>query len=66
MGSLSVASPRKFGPVNLPLATACAKIEACESFEDAAVWLDKPELRAVLSHPTLLRRVLEMPRGKQE
>ena len=65
LGSLSLASPRKFGPVHVPLATARAKVEECESFEDAAAWLDKSELHAVLSHPTLLRRVLEMPRGRQ-
>lgn len=66
LGSLSLASPRKFGPVHVPLATARAKIEECESFEDAAAWLDKPELRAVLSHPMLLQRLLEMPHGRQE
>lgn len=64
--SLSLASPRKFGPVDVPLATARTKVEACESFEDAAAWLDKAELRAVLSHPTLLRRILEMPRARQD
>lgn len=60
MGSLSLASPRKFGPIHVPLATARAKIEECESFADAAAWLDKSELRAVLSHPTLLQKILEM------
>lgn len=66
LASLSLASPRKFGPVHVPLATARAKVEECESFEDAAAWLDKSELRAVLSHPTLLQNILEMPRGRQE
>jgi membrane glycosyltransferase len=65
LGSLSVASPRKLGPVQVPLATARAKIEQCENFEDATTWLDKAELRAVLGDPTLLKRVLEMPRTSQ-
>lgn len=60
MESLSLASLRKFGSVHVPLATARAKIEECESLADAAAWLDKSELRAVLSHPTLLRKILEM------
>lgn len=64
--SLSLASPRKFGPVHVPLATARTKIEECKSFEDAAAWLDKAELRAVLGHPTLLQRILEMPRVRQD
>jgi membrane glycosyltransferase len=65
LGSLSLAGPRKFGPVHVPLATARAKVDECETFEDAATWLDKSELRAVLSHPTLLKKILELPRGRQ-
>lgn len=66
MESLSPASPSKFGPVHVPLATARAKVEACESFEDVAAWLDKPELRAALGHPALLQKILQMPRGRRE
>jgi len=66
MSSLSLARPRRFAPVNVALATARAKIEECENFEDAAAWLDRSELRAVLSHPALLKRLLEMPRSSQE
>ncbi|OJU30430.1 MAG: glucan biosynthesis glucosyltransferase H [Nitrobacter sp. 62-13] len=65
LGSLAVASPRKLGPVQVPLATARAKVEQCENFEDATTWLDKAELRAVLGDPTLLKRVLEMPPSSQ-
>ncbi|MGY4511404.1 glucans biosynthesis glucosyltransferase MdoH [Bradyrhizobium sp. USDA 3650] len=60
--SLSPTNRRRFGPVDVPLATACAKVEECETFEDVAVWLDKAELRAVLGNPTLLQKVIEMPR----
>ncbi|MCP3371327.1 glucans biosynthesis glucosyltransferase MdoH [Bradyrhizobium cajani] len=63
LGSLPVAGPRKFGSVDVPLATATIKLEECESLEDAAAWLDKPELRAVLGHPTLLQQVLHTPRA---
>ncbi|MCK1543609.1 glucans biosynthesis glucosyltransferase MdoH [Bradyrhizobium sp. 179] len=67
LGSLSLVKPRKFGAVEVPLATATIKLEECQTFEDAAAWLDKSELRAVLGHPTLLQRVLEMPRaGRNE
>ncbi|MBR1090712.1 glucans biosynthesis glucosyltransferase MdoH [Bradyrhizobium manausense] len=65
LDSLPLASPRRFGAINVHLATATAKVAECESLEDAATWLDKRELLAVLGHPTLLRRVLEMPPGKQ-
>jgi membrane glycosyltransferase len=65
LSSLSLPSSRKFGPVQVPLATARAKVEDCENFEDAAAWLDKAELRAVLGDPTLLKRVLDMPRSSQ-
>lgn len=65
LSSLSPARLRRFDPVNVPLATARAKLDECENFEDAAAWLDKSELRAVLGHPTLLKRVLELPPGRQ-
>jgi membrane glycosyltransferase len=66
LGSLSPAKPRRFGSVDVPLATATAKVEQCENLDDVAAWLDKPELRAVLEHPMLLKRVLELPPGSQE
>lgn len=65
LDSLGVAGPRKFGRINVPLATATAKIEQCHTLEDAVSWLDRAELHAVLGHPTLLRRVLDIP-AKQE
>ncbi len=66
LGSLSLPGPRRFGPVDVPLATATVKIEECESLEDAAAWLDKSELRAVLGHPALLKKVLALPPNEQE
>jgi len=63
LGSLPPASPRKFGPVDVPLATATAKVEQCDSLEDAAAWLVRSELHAVLGHPGLLKQVLELPPG---
>ncbi|WP_407112499.1 glucans biosynthesis glucosyltransferase MdoH [Bradyrhizobium sp. LMG 9283] len=66
LGSLSLPSPRRFGPVDVPLATATVKVGACETLEDAVAWLDKSELRAILGHPALLERVLALPPGRQE
>ncbi|MGY3036393.1 membrane glycosyltransferase [Bradyrhizobium sp. USDA 4354] len=64
LGSLSLPNPRRFGPVDVPLATATVKVGGCETLEDAAAWLDKSELRAVLGHPALLERVLALPPGR--
>jgi membrane glycosyltransferase len=61
LGSQSLASPRRFGPIDVSLATASAKVEQCESLDDVVVWLDKREIRAVLEHPTLLKRILALP-----
>ena len=63
--SLSPPRPPRFGPVNVPLATATAKVEECESLEDADAWLDRSELHALLGHPSLLARVLRLPPGRQ-
>jgi membrane glycosyltransferase len=61
----SLPPPRldKFSEVRVPLATATAKVERCDSVADVARWLDRSELQAVLGHPTLLRRVLQLPSG---
>jgi len=51
---------RKFGRVDVALATARAKIEQCESFDEAVSWLDKSEIRAVLNNAAVLQRVVEL------
>jgi membrane glycosyltransferase len=51
---------RKFGRVDVPLATARAKIEQCEAFDEAVRWLDKSEIRAVLNNAAVLQRVVEL------
>ena len=48
----------KFGPVDVPLATARAKIEQCETFDEAVGWLDKSEVRALLNDGKVLDSVL--------
>jgi membrane glycosyltransferase len=65
LASLAPATHRRFGPVDVSLATARTKVESCESVDEAAAWLDRPELRAVLGHPALLQRVLALPRGSE-
>jgi len=60
LDSLPSVSRRKLGPVDVPLATARAKIELCETFDEAVGWLDQSEIRAVLSDPPVLRRVLAL------
>jgi membrane glycosyltransferase len=61
--SLPRESHRKFGRVDVALATARAKIEQCESFDEAVSWLDKSEVRAVLNNAAVLQRVLELRTG---
>jgi membrane glycosyltransferase len=65
LASLSHASGPKSGQVDVPLATARAKIEECTSFEEAVAWLDRQESRAVLNNPVILRRILQMPNSHQ-
>lgn len=65
LASLSHASGPKSGQVDVPLATARAKIEECTSFEKAVAWLDRQESRAVLNNPVILRRILQMPNSHQ-
>jgi membrane glycosyltransferase len=65
LGSLSHAGRRKFGQVDVPLATARTKIDECECFEEAVTWLDRSEVRALLGDPSALQRVLQMPRDGQ-
>src|SRR5262249_58703834 len=50
LDSLPYASRRKFGPVDVPLATARTKIEESEGFDQATNWLDKSKVRAVLGN----------------
>jgi membrane glycosyltransferase len=61
LASLSQVSRPRSGPIDVPLATAGAKIEACDRFEEAVNWLDRNEVRAVLGNRALLRRLLQMP-----
>jgi membrane glycosyltransferase len=63
--SLSHVSRPKLGWIDVPLATARAKIEECTSFEEAVAWLDRQESRAVLNNPVILRRILQMPNSHQ-
>ena len=63
--SLSHVSHPKSGHVDVPLATARAKIEGCASFEEAVAWLDRHESHAVLNNPVTLRRILQMPNSLQ-
>jgi len=61
LDSLPPASHRKWGPIDVPLATARAKIEQCETFDEAVSWLDRSEVRAVLNNDAVLQRVVELP-----
>jgi membrane glycosyltransferase len=63
--SLSHVSRPKSGHIDVPLATARAKIEGCASFEEAVAWLDRHESHAVLNNPVTLRRILQMPNSLQ-
>ncbi len=66
LASLSqVARPRS-GQIDVPLATARAKIEECTSFDEAVAWLDGREIRAILSNPAILRHILQMPSSHQQ
>jgi membrane glycosyltransferase len=49
------------GRIDVALATARAKIDLCEDFDDALGWLDKRETRALLGDGPLLARVLSLP-----
>jgi membrane glycosyltransferase len=46
--------------IDVPFATACAKIEQCETFEEAVSWLDRSESLAVLNNATVLQRILKL------
>jgi membrane glycosyltransferase len=63
--SVSRVSRPKSGHIDVPLATARAKIEGCTSFEEAVAWLDGQESHAVLNNPVILRRILQMPNSLQ-
>jgi len=60
LDSLPGVSHRKSGPIDVPLATARAKIEQCEKFEEAVTWLDKSEIRAILNNAVVLQRALQL------
>jgi membrane glycosyltransferase len=60
LDSLPRVQHRKLGRIDVPLATARTKIELCETFSEAVCWLDKAEVRAVLSNDAVLRRVMEL------
>lgn len=65
LASLSQVSRPESGQIDVPLATARAKIEECANFEDAVAWLDTSEIRAVLGNAAILGRILQMPRSPQ-
>ena len=60
LDSVPRESHRKLGRIDVPLATARAKIEQCETFDEAVSWLDKSEVRAVLNNGAVLQRVVEL------
>ena len=60
LDSLPHVGHRKFGSIDVALATARAKIEQCEKFDEAVSWLDKSEIRAVLNNAAVLQRALEL------
>jgi membrane glycosyltransferase len=62
LASLPNGTQNKFGRIDVPLATARAKIERCELFDDVVRWLDKSEIRAVLNDAPTLQCVLELRR----
>ncbi|MBR0938819.1 glucans biosynthesis glucosyltransferase MdoH [Bradyrhizobium jicamae] len=61
--SLPRISRRKFGRVDVPLATARMKIEQCDTFDEAVGWLDGSEIRAVLNNATVLQHVVGLRGG---
>ncbi|HET7887587.1 MAG TPA: glucans biosynthesis glucosyltransferase MdoH [Bradyrhizobium sp.] len=60
LASLPYEPHSKLGRIDVALATARAKIEQCEMFDDAMTWLDKSEIRAVLNDATTLQTVLKL------
>jgi len=62
LASVPRESHGKLGRIDVPLATARAKVELCETFEDAVKWLDKSEVRAVLNDAATLQCVLQLRR----
>jgi len=58
LNALPQKPSHKFEQIDVHLATARAKIERCETFEDAVKWLDTSEVRAVLNDRSLLRCAL--------
>jgi membrane glycosyltransferase len=61
VSALAAPTPRKSGKIDVALATARAKIEACETFAEIVGWLDKKETRALLGDRGLLERALRAP-----
>jgi membrane glycosyltransferase len=51
------------GQIDVPFAVARAKIEECDTLDNATAWLDRAEMRAVLNDAAMLRRLLQMPRS---
>ena len=65
LDSLPRVNHPRLGLINVPLATARAKIEQCEKFEEAVGWLDKSEIRAVLNNAAALQHALELGRNSR-
>jgi membrane glycosyltransferase len=62
---LASLTARRVGPgqIDVALAVARAKIEECDTFDDATAWLDRVEIRAVLNDAATLQKLLQMPRS---
>ena len=63
LDSLPRVGRRKLGQIDVPLATASAKIEQCETFDEAVSWLDRSETRAVLDNASVLQRIFKLRGG---
>jgi membrane glycosyltransferase len=60
LANLPPGAPKKGGRIDAALATARAKLDLCERFEEARDWLDTAETRALLGDARLLARALAM------
>jgi len=60
LAHLAPLTLRRGGKIDAALATARAKVEACETLDDLLGWLDMRETRALLADPQTLRRALAL------
>ncbi len=61
LANLSIPFIKPGGRIDAALALARAKVDVCEEFAQVATWLEPRETRALLGHPALLRRALQLP-----